>query len=400
VIIAVVALVSLFPSQAQAGSVFAREGIGEWIDGYDVRDRALGSTGIGVADPYSFMNPNPAAGAFSTNTLVHAGLGRSVQWASDGEHTARFGSSAFAGFGVYLALPEGLGLRLLLRPATDGVYALEEVVETGSGNQDNIRREEGSRGLIFYGADLLWRGGQTWAVAAGAGLITGSLRDETTYTFADSGWGGSSEQRTMRFKPAAVFSGGVLLKPWRYFSLGGFVSSRASSNLTEDYCTSGGTDWERESSFGFPLAFGAGVSIHVMEQMRLSGDLIWRGWEDARVDGASLPQPGLGPFQNTLRWGVGLERTPLRIKGSSAWQRLSLRLGFAWVPWYVLDSTGDGVDEWRLSAGVGLPIRMDRGSIDLTTVWGHRGSGEKNGLDEDYFYFGAGFTFARVLREY
>lgn len=70
------------------------------------------------------------------------------------------------------------------------------------------------------------------------------------------------------------------------------------------------------------------------------------------------------------------------------------------MPWYLLDAKGNGVDEWRASAGIGLGLPQDRGSVDLTAIFGRRGSQDTNGLQETFFRLGLGFTFARVLREY
>ncbi len=401
-----VVLIASLSLPVRGESVFAREGLGEWLEAYDLRGETLGSTGIGVVDPYNFTGCNPAAGAFSDNTLGYVGIGSGVRWASDPDRTARKPSTYLTGTAVRIPLPSHWGVRLSAGPATDASYALETAVATGwEENERDARREQGSRGLLRCDLGVDWRGGQRWAVGASAGVLFGSMLDEISYIFGDSaksaGWMEGSDRRRLRFEPAAILSAGFLARPSERFSVGAFATTRASSEVKQSYRSFGGSDWSgRSMTVEWPSGFGAGIGIEPLTRLRLSADLIWRGWEDVEFDHDWLPRPGIGPFRNTLRWGLGLERLPVWRPETSILDRIAWRIGFAWIPWYLVDQDGDGIDEWRASAGVGLPIQRDRGSIDLLFAWGRRGSLEQNGLEEKYLRLGFACTFARVVRQY
>jgi len=389
----------------RAESVFAREGLGEWLEGYDVRGETLGSTGLGVIDPNNFCTINPATTAFSQNTLAHFGLGSGVRWTTDDVNTTHRAATYLTGTGLYLALPSHLGVRLAMTPASDPTYRLETTVVTGwEGREEDVRREEGSRGLLRYEAGLSWRGGANWALGGGIGLTAGTLRDKTLYAFGDSaedhGYADGSDLRRLLVKPAVSFSAGALLRALPRLSLGGFLTTAASGDIEETYQGFGATETTVDTArVDLPFGLGGGAAVQLTNDLRLSADLVWRRWEEAGFAGVSDAR--LAPrFRNTLRWGVGLERVPVVEKTTPLLRSISWRAGFAMIPWYLRDRDGDGIDEWRLSAGAGIPIRQNRGSIDLMLAYGRRGSLAANGLEETYFRFGLAGTFARVLREY
>jgi len=381
-------------------SAFAREGLGEWLEGYDVRGEALGSTGIGVADPFNFCLVNPAATAFSPNTLVYAAFNGVVNWTRDGENEARRSSGSLMGLGVHVPLNGPWGMRWTLQPRTDGVYTLRDTVATGSGNAHNLRISEGSRGLLLLTGELTYRSGRTLAAAASAGLTAGSLLDEVSYEFADSGWTDTQDQRKLRVRPVLIFGGGLLWSPVARVAVGASASFGREMTAEDIYRSAGGEETTTETTIDHPLGLGGGLSVFVLERVRLSADAYWRGWEDVQIGRQELPQSGVGPWRNTLRWGVGLERTAHRSPATSFWNQLSWRAGFAWIPWYAEDRNGSVPEERRISVGVGIPIRVDRGTLDLAISRGWRGSVDDTGIAEQYFRFTFGTTFARVMREY
>jgi hypothetical protein len=391
---------------AGAESVFAREGIGEWIEGYDLRGEALGSTGIGVLDLHNFTGPNPATTAFSRKSMGFVGIGTTVRWADDGRARHRRPSTYLTGLGGHVALGTRFGIRFAMGPATDAAYSLETNVATGwEGIEEDVRREEGSRGLLRYALAVTWRGGRNWALAAGGGLLAGSLIDETSYAFGDSavadGWIAGEDQRRLRFRPAPFFIGGLLARPLPAVTVGGFVSTGAEADVSGSYESFAGNDWDRdESRVRLPLGAGCGAALQVGDRLRLSGDLIWREWEETTLDDLALPLEGVGPFRNTLRWGVGLERLPSSDPRASTFATISWRIGFAAIPWYLVDADGDGIDEWRVSCGVGLPVQRDRGTVDFLLAYGRRGSRATNGIEEEYVRFGFGSIFSSMPREY
>ncbi|MFH1142975.1 MAG: hypothetical protein V1774_00355 [Candidatus Eisenbacteria bacterium] len=388
---------------AAAESIFAREGIGEWNEGYDLRGYTLGSTGIGTLDPVNFTSINPAASAFAVGTLGHAGIASRVRWSQDGASTARRGATLLNNLGCYLELRKNLGLRVIVEPAADATYALEQSLPTGWEDiERDVVREEGARGLTRYLGGISWRGGRTWALGAQIGVLAGSIVDHTSYVFGDSalaaGWTGGEDRRQWRFKASTYVDAGFVARPTSRISVGGFFSTGASPQVTETYRSFADQSFTLQTARAeLPMAFGAGAGMLVTPRWRLSADVIQRQWEDFRFDDRL---PAGGSYRNTLRWGAGIERVPSFNRGDGLLAAISWRAGFAWIPWYLHDADGDPIDEWRVTAGAGLPIQQQRGTIDLLVGYGRKGSIDQVGIEEEYLTFGLGFTFARVLREY
>ncbi|MBP6875417.1 MAG: hypothetical protein KBD56_05055 [Candidatus Eisenbacteria bacterium] len=398
-----------------ADSIFAREGLGEWTEGYDARGMARGSTGIGVADPNNFTSMNPASTAFAVGTLGHAGLMSSIRWSSDGVNDARRATTSLNELGLHLDLPAGLGVRLIVQPATNAEYSLEQTIPTDAGGEgEDILREEGSRGLTMFQGAASWRGGRNWAVGASVGLISGTIVDEMSFRFSgaasDSGYVSGANRRELRFHARPFLGIGFLGRPTPRLSVGGFFSGASSPRVTETYRSLGEQEFVlRRTRVELPMGLGAGAACFVTSRWRMSADVVWRKWEDftdeRQRDEGALPASANASFRNTLRWGVGVERiADLRRDAGGVWNAIAWRAGFAWIPWYIVDAGGDsdkdGIDEWRVSAGAALPIQRDRGAIDLGIAYGRRGSLDGNGLKEDYLNATLTFTFARVLREY
>lgn len=392
---------------AHAESLFAREALGEWIDGYDLRGAALGATGVGTIDPYNLSALNPAASAWAPFVLGYVGMQGTVNWTEDGEATSRRSTGSITGAGVALPIGKGWGLRFLLRPQTDGTYGIEEIAQIGSDDPEgNIHREEGSRGLLSYSADLTFRPATSVAIGVRGGLLAGSMMDETSYDFSDSGWVDTDDRRTMRCKPTFRYGAGLQWTPHSRISVGASAILGEPLTLEETYTAPAGTEYDsKQYELDHPATFAGGLAAFVSKRWRLSADVVYREWEDLAFtqDGADVGDGSQTAFRlrNTTAYGVGLERVPAeRAPGVSRWSRLAWRFGYAFLPWYAEDASGDPVDEYRFSFGLGIPVKQDRGSLDFYFAYGHRGDVGDNGFAEEYVRVGMGAVFGPVLRGY
>ncbi len=397
------AVLATAPPPADAESLFAREALGEWIDGYDMRGEALGSTGIGTIDAYNLSALNPAASAWAPFVLGYIGMQGIINWTEDGHSTARRSSGTITGAGVAIPISKVWGLRFLLRPQTDGTYGIEEVADIGSADPEaNTHREEGSRGLLSYSADLTFRPGRSLAVGLRGGLLAGSLLDETSYDFGESGWTDTEDRRTMRCKPTFRYGAGFQWSPLGRLSLGGAVIRGAPMTLEEIYTAPAGADYRSETyELDHPATYGAGLALFLAPRWRVSADVVYREWEalEWRRDGDVAAQAF--DLRNTTAYGIGLERVAAqREPGLRSRARLAWRLGYAFVPWYANDAGGDAIDEHRFSLGMGVPVKHDRGSLDFTLSYGRRGNVADNGIAEQYLRIGMGAIFGTVPRGY
>ena len=389
-----------FPAAAE--SLFAREALGEWLDGYDLRGETLGSTGIGTVDPHNFSSINPASGAWTPFVQGYFAMQGAVNWAEDGTDTARRSSGLISGLGLSVPVTKHWALRFMLRPQTDGTYRIQEVAPIGSDDPEgNIHIEEGSRGLLSYSGDLTYRG-RLWAVGLRAGLLAGSLLDQTTYELSDSGWVDTEDRRTLRCEPTLRYGAGFQWSPMDRVTLGAMVMLGQSLDLEETFTAPAGTEWTTtKRSMDHPRTYCGGFSYFLNRRFRVSADVVAREWEDLTLSPGSTPATDELPLRNTTAWGVGVERVAADHEfGLGFFDQLAWRAGFAFIPWYAQDAGGNPVDERRYTFGIGVPIKHRRGSLDFLFAYGQRGSVGENGIAEEYVRMGLAAVFGAAPREY
>ncbi len=394
---------ALTSSAVQAESLFAREALGEWIEGYDMRGAALGATGVGTIDPYNLSALNPAAGAWAPFVLGYIGMEGTVNWTDDGQSTSRRTAGTVSGVGLVVPMGKGWGLRFLLRPQTDGTYGYEGIAPIGSeAPEANTHREEGSRGLLSYSADLTFRPATSLAIGLRGGVLAGSMLDKTSYDFGDSGWVNTEDRRTMRCEPTIRYGAGFQWTPHGRVSFGAAAVLGETLTLDETYTAPGGTDYESARyELDHPATYAGGLAVFVTPRWRVSADMVHREWEDLDFTHDGEVIEDAFRLRNTTSYGIGLERVPGERKpGRSAWSKLAWRFGYAYLPWYAEDAGGDLFEEHRFSFGLGIPIKQDRGSLDVLLAYGLRGDEGKNGIAEEYFRIGLGAVFGPVPRGY
>jgi len=387
---------------AAAESLFAREALGEWLDGYDLRGETLGSTGIGTIDPHNFSSLNPASGAWTPFVQGYFAMQGAVNWTEDGTDTARRSSGLISGLGLSVPVNKQWALRFMLRPQTDGTYRIQEMAPIGSDDPDANRHiEEGSRGLLSYSADLTYHG-RTWAVGLRGGLLAGSLLDQTSYELSDSGWVDTEDRRTLRCEPTVRYGAGFQWSPIDRVTFGAMAILGQTMELEETFTAPAGTEWTTtKRSMDHPRTYGAGLSYFLNRRFRVSADVVTREWEELKLSPGSTPATDELPLRNTTAWGIGVERVPAEPElGLSFVDRVAWRAGFAFIPWYAQDAGGNPVDERRYTFGIGIPIKHRRGSLDFLIAYGQRGSVGENGIAEEYVRMGLAAVFGAVPREY
>jgi hypothetical protein len=87
-------------------------------------------------------------------------------------------------------------------------------------------------------------------------------------------------------------------------------------------------------------------------------------------------------------------------------QRAVWRAGFSWGQLPVRQrsagsaATGADVSEWAVTAGCGLPVKVDRGWLDLFLEAGRTGNLDEVRLRESFVRLGAGVTFGRFEKTF
>ena len=95
-------------------------------------------------------------------------------------------------------------------------------------------------------------------------------------------------------------------------------------------------------------------------------------------------------FNNRTRYAVGAEYVP-NLRGSF-FKRMNYRLGAYYCDDY-LNINGNGVREYGVTAGVGLPTIEGKTMINLGLEWKHRSAHPQTLISENYFNITLGINF-------
>ena len=400
-------LACLAPS-VRAESLWGMEGIGRPVTPYDHAARGAGSTGIALDDPFGMSFVNPAAIAHARLAQAHFGMVGQDRWilAADGVSNRRLDTRITMG---HLVLPGPGPLRWSFgyHDLTDGSYQV--ALHANPGREDEYTRTwKGDGGLGEFSAGIA-AGLPGGRAAAGLqfGLANGTLREVVEDTFLSGRYLERRDILRTRVLDGRVLGLGVQIVPRSGVSLGAAWRSSSSIDLRALSTTSDGVDWEERASFELPTELGLGLGVR-RDRVRVAADWNHAAWGDARFrTSAGETSRTLGSFRNTDRLGVGVTLFPAvtEAKGTllhrSAW-----RAGFSWgqlpVRQRSVTSGGIGatVSEWALTAGCGLPVKVNRGWIDLFLEAGRTGNLTDVRLRETFLRLGVGVTFGRFEKAF
>ena len=129
-------------------------------------------------------------------------------------------------------------------------------------------------------------------------------------------------------------------------------------------------------------------------------DLSETRWSESKTTlGRNAGNTSLDNLTDDRHFGVGLRRLGSPEPSNRVSSRTIWRAGFRWDE-LGLPDRGDPIQEWALTGGVGLPIQLDRGYIDLLLEFGQRGDDATVGLRETFARLGVGATFQELRRAF
>lgn len=151
-------------------------------------------------------------------------------------------------------------------------------------------------------------------------------------------------------------------------------------------------------NYFIPMSFGGGISYTYERASRImvEADILFQQWSKAGyAEMRSNEDPEMVVFQgmkfnNRTRYAVGAEYVP-NLRGSF-FKRMNYRLGAYYCDDY-LNINGNGVREYGVTAGVGLPTIEGKTMINLGLEWKHRSAHPQTLISENYFNITLGINF-------
>jgi hypothetical protein len=359
-------------------SVFSGQGIGEVRPVSSARLQGMGGAGIALDDSLLLTTINPASPSMIRRTRYAISGG--YRWI---EVEDDFGSDPrdYAELqGAVIAVPiyrqcvvsAGLEPYTLARASwfwsrQFGDYSYEEQYQVNGGI---------TRGLLGISFPLHRR----LLVGGGVRMLFGTIEQIYTINFASSLY--SDAQYINRLHSATLgLTGGLLWEVIPNWSVGAVYCSEQSGDGTGRFFYAyGDSTREIESTVDFPFTVGFGISGLVMPRVRVAGDVVWTGWEDAQPS-----VEGELPVADTYRIAVGLEYQPLFGGMESYYNRLYYRLGFHTENHYIENLAGDTPRLTMVSAGLGIPLTGTDRRLDIAAQFGFRGDVDDFGAKETVF---------------
>jgi hypothetical protein len=222
--------------------------------------------------------------------------------------------------------------------------------------------------------------------------LFGKFNDRQRLQFADNaGYFVSDVERDISMDGFAFTFGGVYagidkalgFSSLKNFNVAATMFSGASLNTTEEkfqnYISSQETTDVRSGTAKIPLGVAFGVAYLLQEKLILTSDLQIQNWDAYKYFGAQPHE-----IRNSTRFGVGAELLPTLVPSDPYYQQMTYRVG-AFVNSSYLKVNGQGINEYFVTGGVGLPVFLSLNSearMNVSLEYGIRGT-TGNGLQKD-----------------
>ena len=404
---------------AQGNSLYSRLGAGDVFGSTFQQNQSLAGGGVAVASGRMLNVINPASYANLNYVVGETGLFSSTNFYSLNGASASNNFTNLAGFAFGFPLNQSMGLGFGIRPYSKKNYAFsidEDVNSTTSAVYDYFG--DGGLSQVFFG----W-GGNYKNVSLGLqGLYYfGRTNDAYTATYD------SDDFQNVRFQNFTNLGGFNLegglqyqspLKEEQFLSFGGtftlgnslttssytkanYFTVRTLTNNSGDPVPAEIHDQDNyfintesapvEGTMNLPFTYQAGVQWGKSEDWGITLDYQSASWDEFTFVGTT---PYTKP-SSMVSLGAFITPNESALGRENYWKSMSYRLGVKYGLSPIVQN-GVQIPEYGMNIGFGLPLKKFKFETDkfgsyvfLTLGYAHRGNGDANLLNEDYFNLNA-----------
>jgi hypothetical protein len=159
----------------------------------------------------------------------------------------------------------------------------------------------------------------------------------------------------------------------------------------------------RDSIFQLPETYGIGITYHKKDKLTIGVDFKYQKWADTKhqfyrwADDLSYENYSGGKLTNRMKINAGGEYIP-GIRKNNIFSKIRYRAGGYFANSYIIDSNNSKYNEYGLSVGLGIPLRMtdsrERYSFfNLAFEYAHLAPQKAISMSEQYFRLTFSYTF-------
>ena len=150
-------------------------------------------------------------------------------------------------------------------------------------------------------------------------------------------------------------------------------------------------------SYTSTYSFGFGVAWQHKNTLLVAADVRHELWSNCRVPAETLDDyvPMKGFYKDMTKIALGAQWTPDPLV-KSYWKRIQYRAGMNFSTPFLKINDRNGPVEFRMGAGVGLPITNkinNRSVVNVGLQWMRRSASGNGMVKEDYLLINLGMTF-------
>ncbi|MDH6533974.1 hypothetical protein D0T51_03065 [Parabacteroides sp. 52] len=411
--ILIVAQLSVW-AQNNTNSPYSRFGYGELANRSFAAGRAMGGIGYGLRSSKQInpMNPASYTSMDSLTFLFDFGAQAQMSWYDDGTNKQRYTNGNVEYMAMQFPLHKRIAMSVGLLPYSFVGYEFGGYKDEGDQPYSETFVGTGGLNELYAGLSIdIWK--KRLSVGANIGYLFGNIDHEQNAVFysADAEADNSYRKqrievrdmkmdfgiqythplsRTNRLVFGAVYSPAKKLhtKSYDIFHLG---SSSSAGTTT--------TDTISNQRFDLPSSFGLGASFVKDNKLTIGADVMYEAWEKAYFFDKK------SNFDNRFRVAAGVEYIPNQTSRKYL-QNIKYRAGAHYGNSYVNVNMKEGgvskkygYDEYGVSVGFGLPIKMgmqlhdNRSYINLSIEYVKVSPAIRTMIDEQYLRFAINYTF-------
>ncbi len=372
----------LLPVAGMAGdSIYSLRGIGVLYDYSGGRAISMGNAGVAVADSAQLNWGTPAA--LTELRRVTLASQFFIQNLRTANQKAAYWTGYANFFGLYGAFPIGhnIAFGFGLKPISKVDFRFEDSGEVdGTGYLRTISGRGGLNRFYFEGG---FRPFKFLRVGAGVGYVFGKTDEDLRVNYASGDFVPTYDQYRSKYSGTNAHVA-LQVRPLRYLQLGVYHETGFKLSKTVEIRKINPSNQRAKtmasvnSSLRIPQRWKVGFAYRPNARFLLAADYSTQDWSAyGNETGESVDRDeGLG---------TGVEFLPLGRYDQPFYTHLAYRAGFRWNKSYLTDFAGKRIEEWMITAGIGVPFLGGMGVVDIDLEYGRRGSLSRNTFEENLF---------------